>query len=450
MKTHSKAWLRGFTALGLLLAIGCGDDDGPMPRVDGGLPMEDGAVPDPDGGVPDPDGGVLDGGGEHTGELTMGRLVVADSTAPTAWIFDLDAETPALLETLTLAAPARAYGTTHGRYAYLTQRTANLVNVIDSGIVFESHVDHYHLDIDDPEVLSFTMNGMMPTHFTEHDGWVAIFYDGSGDVDLLQERSLSAGSPTVRTLSTGVAHHGVAVAANGHLLATIGVEGEALPTEVGMWEVTALEGEAEDLFGPCPGLHGEAAAGDFVVFGCSDGVLVVEAHDDHFHSHKIDNPEGTTEGTRVGTLVAFGDVFIGNWGSEGFSIIDPEAETITPVITGSPVMAFQFDMWGDHLFAVTADGRFHRFESDGEPHGEPIVVSDTPFSTERGVPRPALTAGAGRMYLALPAAGQILEVHTEEWEIERTITIPGSPHSVIAVSVSPDWTEEPHDHDHEH
>lgn len=449
MKTHSKAWLRGFTALGLLLTIGCGDDDGPPPP-DGGLPTEDATVPDPDGGLPEPDGGAPDGDVPgDTGELTMGRLVVADSTAPTAWIFDLDAETPALLETLTLAAPARAYGTTHGRYAYLLQRTANLVNVIDSGIVFESHVDHFHLDVDDPEVLSFTMNGMMPTHFTEHDGWVAIFYDGSGDVDLLQQRSLSAGAPTVRTLATGVAHHGVAVAAAGHLLASVGVEGEALPTEIGMWEVGALEGAPEDLFGPCPGLHGEAAAGDYVLFGCSDGVLVVEAHGDHFHSHKIDNPEGTTEGTRVGTLVAHGDVFVGNWGQEGFAIVDPVAETITPVPTGSPVLTFQLDMWGDHLFVVTADGRLHRFESNGEAHGAPIVVSETPFSTERGVPRPALTAGAGRMYLALPAAGQVLEVHAEEWEIERTITIPGSPHSLIAVSVSPDWTEESHDHDHD-
>lgn len=408
------------------------------------------ATPEVDAGEMDENGGMVE---PHTGDLTMGRLLIADHGGATAWLFDLDEETPALLETWELSEPARAYADRHGRYGYLVQRSANQVDVVDSGIVFESHVDHYHVDKGEPEWLDLTFEGMAPTHFTIHEGWATAFYDGTGDVDTLQVRSISAGTPMMRNLATGPAHHGVAVVARGHLLATLGTEGESLPTEVGIWPVTALDGEPEHTAGSCPGLHGEAAAGEFVLFGCSDGVLALEHHGDHFDSHSIPNPDGTPEGTRVGTLVAHEDlpVFIGNWGSEGLAIIDPEAETITPLLTDEPVVTFALDMWGEHLFALTADGELHRFEAvDGTAAGEPLALTDAiDLDGGHGAARPALVAGAGRMYLAVPDAGEVLEIHAEEWEVERTISTGGAPYSLAIVSASPDWHEDDHDHDHD-
>jgi hypothetical protein len=387
------------------------------------------------------------------GELTLGRLLVADHGASNAWLFDLDEEEPALLETFSLSSPARAYAGLHGRYGYLVQREANEVRVLDSGIVFESHVDHYHVMKGAPQMLDLTLEGSAPTHFVHHEGWVASFYDGSGDVDVLQERTISAGSPSVRTAATGVAHHGVAVVTMAHLLATVGTEGDSLPSEVGIWPIDALDAEPEMLAGPCPRLHGEAAAGDFVLFGCADGVLAVERHDDHFDVSKLDNPPGTPDGTRIGRLVAHEDlpVVFGNWGSEGFALIDPEGGTITPVSTDEPVVTFGLDMHGEHLYALTADGLLHRFEAaDATPAGEPMEVSGSiDLSGGHGAARPSLAPGAGRMYVALPDAGEVLEIHGADWEVERRISLDGVPHSLAVVSASPDWHESGHeDHDH--
>ncbi|MAQ18746.1 MAG: hypothetical protein CMN30_28610 [Sandaracinus sp.] len=435
--------------MGMVTAIGCGDDDGgvdPVPDA-GPLPTGDGGIPLPeDGGTVEMDAAVE----PHTGDLTLGRLLVSDHESATTWIFDLDDESPALLDTWTTAAPSRVYADRHGRYGYLVQTTANRVDVVDSGIVFESHVDHYHIHEEAPEQLELVFEGTGPTHFTVHDGWATAFYDGSGSVDTLQERSISAGSPMIRNIVPGPAHHGVAVVAFGHMLATVGTEGEALPSEVGVWPVTDLAGEPELMAGPCPGLHGEAAAGDFVLFGCSDGVLVVELHGDHFHTGSIANPEGTPEGTRVGSLVAHEDlpVFIGNWGSEGLAIIDPEAGSITPVATPAPVVSFALDMEGEHLYALTADGNLHRLEAmDGAPAGEPLAVTgEIDLTGGHGAARPALAAGAGRMYLALPGEGEVLEIHGADWEVERTIVTGGVPYSLAVVSASPDWTDEEHEH----
>lgn len=390
----------------------------------------------------------------HTGDLTKGRLVVADHASPTAWVFNLDPATPELLETISLTAPARAYASTHGRYAYLVQRDQNRVDILDSGVVFEFHVDHFHIAFNPPSLLSTTMTGLAPTHFNIHGGWVAVFYDGSGDVGVLDEATLSSGNPQVDTLQTGPAHHGAAVVAFGHVLATIGTEGEALPTEVGVWSSTSLGGEPEMRAGPCPGLHGEAASGAYVAFGCSDGVLLVASTGAGMEVIKIDNPSDTPEGTRVGTLHGHDGlpVFIGNWGRAGFSIIDPERRTITPVLTSEPVVTFALDTDADHVFALTADGRLHRFEaSNGEAAGEPVSVSAAiDLTGGRGVARPALTSGAERMYLSLPGEGQVLEIRAGEFDVERTISTGGSPASIATVAVSPDWHEGDHDHDHDH
>lgn len=426
--------------LGLAL-VGC-DDDGSMDPTDAGGMTDAGDVT-ADAGVAPPDAGDVE---PHTGDLTMGRLLVADHTDSTARLYDLDDAAPTLLETFTLDGPARAYADLHGRYAYLVQRGADRVQILESGVLFESHVDHYHISEGPPEMLALTMTGSAPTHFVPHGGWVASFYDGSGDVDVLQERSISAGAPMVRTVSTGPAHHGVAVVATGHVLATIGTEGESLPTEVGIWPVLELDGPPEATAGPCPGLHGEAAGGDVVAFGCSDGVLLLEHHGDHFDSVKVDNPMGTVDGTRIGRLVGHEElpVLIGNWGSEGLAIVDPVARSITPVLTDSPVVSFALDMHGEHLFALTADGMLHRLvPTDGTADGAPIAITGMiDLMGGHGAARPALSPGAGRIYVVLPDDGEVVEVHAESWQLERRLSVPGVPHSIAVVSASPDWHED--------
>lgn len=432
-----------------MIGVGCGDDTDPM--TDAGIPM-DGAMT-LDGG--ETDAGTEDGGAVHMGETTMGRLFVADDSG-NVMVYELDTDEPALLDTFTVGGAARLYGDIHGRMAYLVQRDANAIAVANSGIVFESHVDHYHLNIGEPGMMEHSFSGMLPTHFTQHDGWVAAFYDGSGDVDIMQERSLLAGSPVVTTLSTGHAHHGAAVVTHGHAFATVAPEAgdfPNLPPQVGIWGVTELAGEPEAMAMPCPGLHGEVAAGEFVAFGCADGVLVAEYHDGHFDISKLDNPEGTIEGERISFLAAHDEAPLmwGNMANIGYVLIDPEAGSVElNMLEHGMTRAFGFDMHGEHMFMLTVDGTLHRFEADGTPAGT-LQLTDTaitPGSGPNGV-NPAIAAGAGRMYVSLPAENVVHEIHIEDFEVERSIALAGAPFSVRVVSVSPDWSEDGHDHDHE-
>lgn len=432
----------------LLVALGC-DGGGTAPVEDGGTPP-----PPTDGGTPPPtDGGMdTDAGGDDEAEVTMGRLLVAHATEPTVWVWDLDGETPSLAGTLSVSGPATLYGDVYGRYGYAVQGGDDITHVIDQGLLIESHGDHFHVDRDPPRLHSTTLTGVEPTYFTQNQGWSAIFYDGTGAVDLVFDRSLSTATPIVRQLGARVAHHGLAIPAFGHLLASIAAppaEGEtARPTQIGIWEVDALEGPPESSEGPCTGLHGQAAAGEWALFGCADGVLAIEYHDDHFEDAvMIANPAGTPEGTRVGTLRAHGEAFVGNWGTDGLVRIDPATRTFgTPVTLPARHRGFVFDRNGEYLVVLTIDGNLHRLRPDLTTSGAPLSV--TAAFEANANPRPQLTVGADRIYVTDPASSRVREIHLHEWEIERDITLPAAPRSAVVLSVSPDY--EDHHHGHEH
>src|SRR5690606_25084285 len=81
----------------------------------------------------------------------------------------------------------------------------------------------------------------------------------------------------------------------------------------------------------CPGLHGSAQTEDLSMFGCTDGVLVIDESQD-FSSAKIANPENFTEGMRIGTLYAHHHVeqAVGVAAGQYF-IVDADEASITPL-----------------------------------------------------------------------------------------------------------------------
>lgn len=460
----TRAWWIPALLGGLITAggAGCGEDDPSgdpmMMMADGGVTGDGGTAGDPDGGA----SGDVDGGEEpHEGDITLGRLLIADGEASEVHVVDLDEGE--VLDTFEVDGAARVKAATGSRYGYAVQRGSDLVSLIDSGVSFMSHVDHYHVDKGAPSLMEMTIEGSQPTHFVLQDGWGASFFDGTGAVRYFQERSISAGAPTFYDVETGRAHHGVAVVAFGHLFATVpdpDDEEAALPVGVSIRPATSPD-EVEDMHLDCPGLHGEAANESRVAFGCSDGVLVAEWHDDHFDVEKLDYPGEWAAGTRTGTLAAHHDaaMMVGNWsadaGSLGLMILDFEAATdadaFLTVPLDSHVLGFTFDRHGEHLLVLTADGHLHRLHADdGAPEGEPLEVMEA-FEVEpgHGQVRPALTVGPDRAYIADPVAGHVLEVHLEDWEIERDFGVGGKPHSLAVFSMSPDFGEE-HDHDHDH
>jgi hypothetical protein len=450
------------TAVAALLGA-CGDDRGTAPPpapVDGGPEMDSG-TPLVDMGAPADDAGARDASGPdagsepEVGDFTLGRLLVADGAEPRVHVIDLDTRTR--VGTLTVDGVARVYGDKVSPLGYAVQTAAGRVQVLQTGTVFESHGDHYHVEKVAPSLLPGGMTGSTPIHFVHHDGFVGVFFDGSGELQYVQERTILAGAPSVQTVASGQPHHGVGLVAFGHILLT---HPELVPMSdppryrpVGVTvRRFATPDRVEETITGCTSLHGEAAAGDFVAFGCAEGVLVVERHGGHLDHAMIPNPTGTPAGTRVGTVIASDElpIMIGNFGRGGLLRIDPGTRTLTPHLLPVDHLSFRFDMHGERLLVLTVDGKLHALDPmTFMPRGEPLDVI-APFTVEPGHSqiRPALEAGTEHAFVSDPRTGSVHVVHLEDWALEDSLTVGGMPGTLVLVAVSPDWKTADHMHMH--
>ncbi len=174
-----------------------------------------------------------------------------------------------VIERLALTGPARLYPTENQRFAVAVQTDNDQINVIDGGLWTEDHGDHLHDYEETPSLLDAAMTGERPIHFVAHGGTVAIFFDGEGTTQLIQQRELEDADAELATLDSSAPHHGVAVPLGDQVLLSMpGTESDsALP--IGM-AVYSLSGELLQEFPDCPGLHGEAALGDAVHFSVAN------------------------------------------------------------------------------------------------------------------------------------------------------------------------------------
>ncbi|MCU1519082.1 MAG: hypothetical protein JWQ75_3803, partial [Pseudarthrobacter sp.] len=167
--------------------------------------------------------------------------------------------------------------------------TGDSFRVLDAGVWTEEHGDHGHSYVAAPRLTERAFSASKSGHVVRHAGKTALFSDGSGKVEVFDPADLadapSGGLPPSITYTAPEAHHGVAVAlADGRLLVTLGNDegrnGLALLSapEGGAGSGQEEQGRREILRSEeCPGVHGEAVAGEeTVVVGCEDGMLVYE------------------------------------------------------------------------------------------------------------------------------------------------------------------------------
>ncbi|MDO4888011.1 MAG: hypothetical protein Q3979_04815 [Actinomycetaceae bacterium] len=176
-----------------------------------------------------------------------------------------------------------------GRHVLVTD--SDRFRLFDTGLIKEPHEDHFHYYTKDPELTKAEIKAPKAGHVVTHDGYTSVFSDGKGTVQTLKSDAFSDGKITddeISTISTGEAHHGVAVPlGNGNLLVTKGTEDERNTIQL-----VDEKGNVIDETTDCPGIHGEAAAqhneyGDVVSFGCTNGSVVFR--DGAFH--KVPVPE---------------------------------------------------------------------------------------------------------------------------------------------------------------
>lgn len=449
-------------AIGTILLTGCGDAETTIIEQD---PIE---VPDDDHSDDDDHDH-----GEHTIE-SMGRLAVLSGESASVTILDIEhseaLDSFALIhESNSLAASADL------RYAVIASRGQDYLGFIDSGLWREDHGDHLHDYEQAPAMSDFELSGSRPTHLVNHDGQMAVFYDGDADsgtpaaVQVLTDLDISNENSDLPTLNYTINMHGVAEPRGEHLLSTIRRDdaestsgAKILPDQVGVYHLHDGEYELEQTLElTCPDLHGAAQNHEFVVFGCSDGVLVAHQHDDEYEAEKIANIDGL-EGLRIGTIYGHEDseTFIGIASAHGGShailtAINPEEnemELLEWQPEASPV-AYAFSHGGEQFLVLDSAGFLNILsghEHDGHMHWELETQLDITEEDVANMPEGmnfSLTVAQNGhyAYVSDPIAQHVLQIHLEDMEIEGDIELDFAPSKITWLGIAEEAEEHNHD-----
>ena len=183
----------------------------------------------------------------------------------------------------------------------------------------EEHGDHEDLVERDVSTLGLDLSGDRPVHLYVGGEWAAVFYDGSGNIVLINEHELEEDGDAYEPIVLNAGpHHGATVPLEDDLFAVTiqhpdfaqSPDDYRLPIGAEIWD---LEGNSLYRAEGCPDLHGDAGNGHMAVFGCTGGVLMVEAHDGEYEHAFISAPAGSPDDFRLTSV----------WGTTALTISSP-------------------------------------------------------------------------------------------------------------------------------
>lgn len=364
-----------------------------------------------------------DHGHAHAEGVAGTRLLVSEAGGATLLVLDL--ATGAELARFGTPGPGSVHQLPDPQLAVVVHRDEHRVTFVHSGLTEIDHGDHADLVEGNPYVLQTLNVGLQPTHVFARGNDLVFFNDGDGTVAWLDRRLLGVSLDYV-VLDGREPDHGAVAVVDGH--AYVGY------LRTGLVDVVDRSGATVATFEGCPGLHGQAPWASGVAFGCSDGVLLVEARSGGtFAAHKVANPPGSAEGARVGAVV--GDpgsaTLIGNFG-QGIALIDPAARSLTPVALPASPLAMRFAEAGEVLVVLTADGTLHALDPASGGVLRSVAVVD---ALETGATRPTMTVLGEHVYVADPLHAEVVEVHVDDFEVERRLAVPFAPGGVAGLAI---------------
>ncbi|MEU1983121.1 zinc metallochaperone AztD [Nocardia sp. NPDC019395] len=276
-----------------------------------------------------------------------------------------------------------------------------------------------------------------PGHVVRHAGRTVLFSDGTGKVISFDPADLGGGEPETREYQAAEPHHGVAVELeSGELAVTLGTAEER--TGLAILDADRTEIARNEK---CPGVHGEAtAAGDTLVVGCENGVLVYRDG----KLTKVTSPDpygriGNQAGSEVSPIV-LGDYKTDEHAElerpEKISLIDTEKGTMRLVDLGTSYTfrSLARGPQGEALVLGT-DGAIHILDPQSGAVTRTIDVLDPwqePIDWQQ--PRPALFVRGGIAYVSDPATEQLHRIDLATGAVTQSVTLPEIPNEISGVS----------------
>ena len=304
---------------------------------------------------------------KHPKVESAGRLVLTAVGSNNVYIYDIKDKKQ--VGSFDAQLPMHSiYASPDRRYALLFQRVNNQVRFIDGGLWQEDHGDHLHDYQQNPQLSTFVLKGPAPTHYEVHAGQAAIFFDGAtspmqpSSVSVLTDTSIGQAKVSA-SLQLPLNMHGTAEPRGKHLITTFrpATANDTLPTQVEWYQQSGDSYALKERFTEqCPGLHGSYSVKDYSLFGCTDGVLVVQQKADELSAVKLPNPAGMTG--RIGNITGHKTLTqtIGFAGQDMY-LIDPVALTMQKVDwrKGSTATrtAYAFSGDGDYLAQLDNSGK---------------------------------------------------------------------------------------------
>lgn len=307
--------------------------------------------------------------------------------------------------------------------------TSGGFRLLDTGTWAEPHGDHAHHYTAAPRLTEVRVEATKPGHVVVHDGWTTFFDDGTGEITVIGSAEVADVAAERREVPSADAHHGVAVVVGDDdddnvVVSTVG----DADSRVGL--LTRDRSGAEIArTAECPGVHGEAAARDALVFGCTDGVVVYSEG----RFTKVASPDGYGRiGNQAGSPVS--EVVLGDYKvdedaelerPERISLIDTTTNTLRLVDLPA---SYSFRSLGrgpaGEALVLGTDGRLHVVDpGSGELVQSIEVVEPWTEPTEWQEPRPTLYVQGGAAYVTEPASGRLVVVDLATGQVRAETTV---------------------------
>lgn len=415
-------------------------------------------------------------------EVKNGRLLISDKESNKAYVYSISQNK--VIQTIELQAKADALvSSSSGNYALVLDRTNNMVNFYDSGIVIEDHGDHAHPYARDVSKLPLQLNYNKPVHYQKFGQQSAIFFDGVGAADnpienpqqaagfaLVSDKDIATGKLAYHQLNTNM--HGTAEPRGEFVISTgrFDTVGSPLPDTVSVFHRHDDHFHLDKTFATkCAGLHGSGSVTDYSVFACTDGLLSVKQSGTEFSAEKIMYPAsiantqcighgGKPTEARIGSFAIHPDhdYLIGTACGQPYKV-NPDGKEITPIIwttdSTSRVVSYKFDADGKHLMLLDNSGKLHILDV-AQNYKITATLNLFPAGiSEYGHGGPALVINPNNemVHIVDAANKQLMTVDPEAGKISSSIKLDFTPSEIAWFGVKNEHADEhSHDEDSDH
>ncbi len=394
----------------------------------------------------------------HDVELE-GRLLIGDGEGSGLSVIDLESGAVHQDEFDLGSRAGRIYPTASGRFAIAVSSDANNVTVLDGGIYLEEHGDHFDLVEAEASAVNLDLSGDRPVHMYISGEWATIYYDGSGDIALINEHELEHdGDSYTPTILNAGPHHGAAIPLEDDLFAVTiqhpdfdsNPQDYRLPIGAEIWD---LDGHAlYTADAGCPDLHGDAGNGHMAVFGCTGGVLVLEAHDGDYEDWFIAAPAGSPNDFRLTSVWGYHglDHFFALGSAVGLYMVEAEEGEMEQLIPASdslrPIqVAISHD--GELLIVVMSDGEIRLYDA----HDADLLASTTEILSDDIDPgfwaRPHIATAPDHIFITNSMAGEVIALDAHDLEEVNHWEVDGMPTKIAFVGILGEGGHEEEGHD---